>query len=208
MRQIAQIMGMPVSIDIPLAHSEAPFKAAFDLLRDIDQLYSPYKKHSDTSKIQRGELKPEFYSAELCDILAACVQFEGLTSGYFSTNYNGTFDPSGYVKGWAIGQVATLLQQNGFNTYLINIGGDIVAASDGNHTWRLGLQHPKDPTAGIGTVQAKNLALATSGTYARGGGIFLTRTLKNRLTILLVLLLLVRTLLPPTYLPPQSAPWV
>lgn len=168
MRRVAHRMGMPVSIDIPGAKNDKPFEAVFALLRDVDERFSPYKPASELCKIQAGQVAPADLSPEMRTVIENCSAYQKQTDGYFSPYFGGTFDPTGYVKGWAIAQAGALLERQGFGTYLINIAGDVLARSTDGHVWRIGLQHPQDAQHTMGAVRAANSAVATSGTSARG----------------------------------------
>ena len=170
MRKVAQIMGLPISIDIPRA-DDVPFAAAFALLRGIDQQFSPYKKRSELSQYQTGRLTKDELSSDMKAVMGACQDLQLLTNGYFSALFAGRFDPSGYVKGWAIRCAGELLESLGYGTYMINAGGDVLARADDTHVWRIGLQHPIEPRAIMGTIAASNIAVASSGNYARGNHI-------------------------------------
>jgi len=161
-------MGTGVTLDIPAARDPAIFDKVFKLLETIDGRFSPYKKNSEVSKYARGELSRWRLSRELRHIIKACKSSEAATNGAFSAWAGDNFDPSGYVKGWAIDKAAKLIEKNGYNTYCLSIGGDIKAASSGEKTWNIGVQHPGDKLKTAATILAKNLAIATSGNYERG----------------------------------------
>jgi thiamine biosynthesis lipoprotein len=105
-------------------------------------------------------------------VFKECLRYSDETNGYFSPYFVEKFDPTGYVKGWAIERAAQLLERLDIGTYCLNIAGDILLKSNSAHTWRIGLQHPVNKQAITGTIVAKNLAIATSGTYVRGDHIF------------------------------------
>lgn len=161
-------MGMPVSIDIPGASSPALFRAAFALMRDIDAQFSPYKPNSELARYQRGVLTGSELSVRMLDVMRACQRYRRDTKGFFSPYYAGHFDPTGYVKGWAIDEAARLLKRRGAHTFLVNVSGDVLACSSGKRIWRIALQHPTQPKAAMGSVAGANMAVATSGIYARG----------------------------------------
>lgn len=171
MRKVAHIMGMPVSIDIPDSHDESIIEKAFAFFRSVDERFSPFKKDSEVSRYIRGEVKDKDVSREFAHIQEACKTYEKETDGYFSATFAGHYNPTGYVKGWAIQQVGHMLESHGIATYMINAGGDILARSKGSHTWHIGLQHPRDKQAAMGTITAHNIAVATSGDYVRGNHI-------------------------------------
>lgn len=173
MRQVKQIMGLPISIDIPGRADKQLFSAAFDRLRQIDSDYSPYKIGSYVSRVRNGILKLDALPVEQQQVLHDCEAWKTRTNGYFDAFYDkGIYEPSGYVKGWAIQQIADLLQKEHVDTFCINAGGDILLRSAGEHIWRIALQHPLERNAIMGTVAAANQAIATSGTYARGNHIY------------------------------------
>jgi len=164
-------MGIPISIDAPDTTDMSLFEAIFARLREIDEVFSTYKPESEVSRYRRGELHDEQLSSEVRHIKQACKDFENRTAGYFSAYYDGSFDPTGYVKGWAIREAGKILEQRGVRTYLINAAGDILAASIGEKTWNITLQDPFNRQASLGTIGLKNGAIATSGTYERGNHI-------------------------------------
>jgi len=187
MRKVAHIMGMPISVDIPgEAPPAAAFRAVFAELRRIDRQFSPYKPDSELMRFRAGELKEAELSDEMQTVMHACEQWAACTNGYFSAYFKGEFDPTGYVKGWAIARAGELLAEQGINTFLINAAGDILARSAGGHKWRIGLEHPQGGRATIGTITTGNVAVATSGTHARGQHILDPHTQKPATELLSV----------------------
>lgn len=184
MRQVEQIMSMPISIDIIGVNKPAIFKAAFDQFRQIEQRFSRFLAGSEVSIYNQGG-KHQF-SDEFSFVQRACATWHKATDGYFSAYYNGTYDPLGYVKGWAIGEVAKSIEATGAGTYFINAGGDILARSDSDKTWQIGLQHPLNKHAIIAKLAAKNIAVATSGSYVRGQHIVNPKTKKPAHSLLSV----------------------
>jgi thiamine biosynthesis lipoprotein len=176
MRKVEQIMGLPISVDIPGCSDETVFYKVFEKLNKIDRQFSTYKKESDLSKYQRGEIKEEDLSTEFRQIMHACKEASKLTGGYFSAYFSDKFDPTGYVKGWAIARAAEIIESSGCQTYCIGAGGDILAGSNSGKIWNIGIQDPKNKKEIIGKISAKNLAAATSGNYERGNHIVNPKT--------------------------------
>ena len=168
MRLSHLVMGMGLSLDIPGCDDETVFIAVFERFAQIDKRFSTYKPDSEVSRYRRGEITENELSAETKRVLKACRAAEKLTDGYFTAWYDGLFDPSGYVKGWAIDQGGRLIQKAGFKTYCLGAGGDILASSSGAKTWNIGLQNPKNKKSLTNQVFFKNGAVATSGNYERG----------------------------------------
>lgn len=78
----------------------------------------------------------------------------------------------GIAKGDAAREIAVLLEAAGFRNYLINMGGDVVAAGGkGELPWRIGVRHPRPPRAeqplmGILNIE-RSETIFTSGDYER-----------------------------------------
>jgi thiamine biosynthesis lipoprotein len=176
MRKVELIMGMPITLDIPNCNDSYVFDVVFNRLRKIDEQFSPYKKDSELMRFKRGELKEKDLSSEFKKTIKACQEAEKLTSGYFSAYFSGEFDPTGYVKGWAIFEAGKVIEKYGHTTYCVNAGGDILARSDSEKVWNIGIQHPADKAKLIEKVSGKNIAVATSGNYERGTHIINPKT--------------------------------
>lgn len=168
MRRVEQIMGLPISIDVPAATTAIDLEPAFAELRLADARFSPYRPTSELSRFNRGEIDEVDVSPEFAEVQRACQTWREQTGGYFSAYYGASFDPSGYVKGWAVGRAGEALTQAGWTDFLINAGGDIMAASQSDQTWAIGLQHPLIKRNLMGSLNLRNGAVSTSGTYARG----------------------------------------
>lgn len=176
MRQVRQIMGMPISIDIPNCSQREVFEAVFTSFHRIDDRFSTYKPDSEVSKLAVGKLSEDKLSPELKLVIKECRQAEKWTGGYFSAWAAGAFDPSGYVKGWAIAGAGKLIENKGYETYCISAGGDILARSDSGKIWQIGIQDPGDKTNILNKLSISNSAVATSGSYERGAHIINPKT--------------------------------
>jgi thiamine biosynthesis lipoprotein len=159
MHRVEQIMGMPIVVEI--RDGDAPFDEVFAWFRRVDETFSTYKPDSEISRVARGE---PAISPEVRDILDRCERLRAQTNGYFDAYAGGRLDPSGVVKGWAVDRAADLLDAAGVREYVVNAGGDMRLRG----SWRVGIQHPRERQAIAAVVEATDLALATSGEYARG----------------------------------------
>jgi thiamine biosynthesis lipoprotein len=171
-------MGMAISVDIPGCGNEQVFKDVFKRLNDIDKRFSPYKKESELSRFQKKQLSQKELSKEFKQVIGACKEAEKQTGGYFSAYFSGRFDPTGYVKGWAIAQAEGVIESKGFKTYCIGAGGDILARSTSEKIWNIGIQDPEDNNKILKLLSIKNGAVATSGKYERGEHIINPKTKK------------------------------
>jgi thiamine biosynthesis lipoprotein len=157
--RVEQIMGMPIVVEV--RSGDAPFEEVFAWFRRVDDTFSTYKPESEISRVARGASP---VSPEVFEILERCEQLRIRTNGYFDAYAGGTLDPSGLVKGWAVDRAADLLDAAGVPEYVVNAGGDMRLRG----TWRVGIRHPLERGAVAAVVEATDLALATSGEYARG----------------------------------------
>jgi len=178
MRRVAQIMGMPITIDIPDCDNEAVFETVFDRLRQIDERLSTYKSGSEVSRFIRGEITKKDLSTELKKIIKACKKAEVDTDGYFSAWAGDKFDPLGYIKGWAIAKAGEVIERQGYKTYCIGAGGDILARSDSDKVWNIGIQDPTNRYKILNKLSISSSAVATSGNYERGAHIINPKTKK------------------------------
>ncbi len=174
MKQLQLLMGMPITVEIVDPDvTEADIENVFAYFRAVDATFSTYKEHSEISKINRGELCEEEYSADMKTILALSEQSRQETGGYFDIRHNGIIDPSGIVKGWAILQAAYLLKDAGFTNFYIDAGGDIqVSGKKGSNPWRIGIRNPFNRKEIVKTLAVTDKGIATSGTAVRGQHIY------------------------------------
>jgi len=162
MHRVEHIMGMPIVVQV--RDGGVP-DDVFDWFRWVDATFSTYKDDSEVSRIARGELAVDDAHPDVRWILDRCEQLRTETNGYFDMRAGGSLDPSGLVKGWSVDRAAELLDERGIYEYAIDAGGDMRVRGGG---WRVGIQHPTEPQAVAAVVEADDLAIATSGEYARG----------------------------------------
>jgi thiamine biosynthesis lipoprotein len=175
-RRVEHIMGMPIVADIRDDIGDAQLDRVFDWLRLVDKTFSTYRDDSEVSRLNRGELQLEDAHPDVREVLARCEELRLETNGYFDmrAGRNGGLDPSGLVKGWAVDRAAALLDEAGIRNYALSAGGDMVLRGGAlpDAAWRVGIQHPLDSTQIADVVEGSNLAVATSGEYARGRHVF------------------------------------
>jgi thiamine biosynthesis lipoprotein len=174
-RQTRVQMDMPVTVAIPNGTDE-DLAAVFDLFAAVDARFSTYKDSSEVSRLNRGEITKRDISPELREVLRLCAATHQETDGFFDIHLaDGTIDPSGLVKGWAIHRAADLLRSRGRVDFFIDAGGDIELSgrNDAGRGWRVGLRSPWNREEITAVVTLPNGGgVATSGEYVRGDHIY------------------------------------
>ncbi len=187
---VAQIMGMPISIHTILepqaiddAASHDAARRCFDDLRDVDRVFSPFDSRSEIRRIARGDLRVTDASPMVAEVRDLCDQAREATGGRFDAEWKGWFDPTGLVKGWAVDMVARrhlepLIADRHVAAVGINAGGDMQLCSrpDASWIWNVGISDPRTPGQVIATLPLSTGAIATSGTAERGPHIVDPRT--------------------------------
>ena len=175
MKQTRILMDMPVTLEVvdPVSGMEV-FDAVFDYFEYIDEKFSTFKEMSEISLINRHELTLEEASYDMQTIFSLAEEVKADTNGYFDIWYAGKYDPSGFVKGWAILNAADLVRKNGFQNFYVEAGGDFQV--DGKNSqgqdWRVGIRNPFNINEIVKVLSISNCGVATSGTYIRGQHIY------------------------------------
>ena len=176
MKQTRILMGMPITVEIADPHaSEEIFNEIFHYFTHIDEKFSTYKNTSEISAINNGAIALDDASEEMRLVFTMCEETKRETSGYFDIKTpNGTYDPSGLVKGWAIWNAAKLLEKNGFANFYIDAGGDIQPHGHNADStrWAVGIKNPFNQNENVKVVYVGEEGVATSGTYIRGNHIY------------------------------------
>ncbi|MCB1496775.1 MAG: FAD:protein FMN transferase [Bauldia sp.] len=175
MRETRLIMGMPVTIDVVDAPGTDCLDTAFAYFEATDRRFSTYRDVSEISAINQARLGEADYSDEMHEVLDLAERTRRETLGYFDIRRrDGTLDPSGIVKGWAIRNAARLVAAAGARDFFVDAGGDIQPSGRNaeGQEWRVGIRSPFDPAEIIKVVYPRGHGVATSGTYARGGHIY------------------------------------
>ena len=175
MKETRLIMGMPIEIEIVGESAETALEAAFAYLVAVDERFSTYKEGSEISRINRGELSREDASPLMREVFAIAEETKKKTNGYFDIRRpDGSIDPSGVVKGWAILNTAKLIRDAGYENYFVNAGGDI--AMNGENAkggeWSVGIRNPFNVNEIVKVVYPHGRGVATSGSYIRGAHIY------------------------------------
>jgi len=148
------------------------------LLQRADAVFSTWKAHSPMSQLRRGEITVAQAPPEVAAVLGACAEARSLSGGWFDPwAMPGGVDPTGYVKGWAAQRALEVLVMPGVAGALVNGAGDIASFGSlgANRPLRVGIVDPARRRR-LACVVALSGAVATSGTYERGGHLIDPRT--------------------------------
>jgi thiamine biosynthesis lipoprotein len=174
-RQWRVVMGMPVTIEIAGSGVDpAHFERLYSYFEHMEEVFSPYRATSETSRINSGLLRAEDSSEEMKTVLRLAEKTRVATKGYFDVNRDGVFNPVGMVKGWAVYQASEMLRQAGVWDFFIEAGGDIQLSglNDSGEQWAVGIRNPFAPDEIVKSLRLSDMGVATSGTYARGQHIY------------------------------------
>lgn len=178
-------MGMTVTIEVvdPKV-KDSDIASVFDYFVSVDKLFSTYKKESEISRLNAGQLTKKQLSPDVRQMLQLAEDTRQETNGYFNIQHNGIIDPSGIVKGWAIYNAANLLQGHGFRNYYVDAGGDIQVSgfNEKGALWSVGIRNPFHQDEIVKVVRLDNRGIATSGLYNRGEHIYNPHNLDAKIT--------------------------
>lgn len=166
---------MPITVDIGGSSSRMLVDMVFEYFERIHRRFSTYRADSEISAINRGDLAIRNGSSEMMEVLALAEQVKNQTDGFFDIRRpDGSLDPSGIVKGWAIRNAAGIVRQAGVGDFFIEAGGDIQCCgrNASGFDWSVGIRNPFKPDEIIKIVYPRGHGVATSGTYVRGQHIY------------------------------------
>ncbi len=78
-------------------------------------------------------------------------------------------DLGGIAKGYAVDRASKILLDRGIKNFMVNGGGDLYVSGlkQDSSKWVIGIEHPRDKSKVIATLELTNFALGTSGDYER-----------------------------------------
>jgi thiamine biosynthesis lipoprotein len=170
----ALLMGTMIAIEIadplPAERLVALADDFYGWMREVDERFSTYKPDSEVCRLDRGELRLADGSAHLREVLATCAELWRDTDGFFDVYATGKLDPSGYVKGWAAEVASARLAAAGSANHLVNAGGDVRVRGEARpgEAWPVPIRHPWRGDGAFLVLAARDVGIATSGTYERG----------------------------------------
>jgi thiamine biosynthesis lipoprotein len=187
-REVAHVMGMPISVALRGRHTDDDRAArawarVMRVLTAADRMFSTYRVDSLISRLNRGDLDLRECPAEVHEVVQLGERAREDSRGAFNIRRGDgggrlVLDPSGVVKGWAIERAARELDALPATDFCLSGGGDMVCRSKvaTMPAWRIGIEDPANPRRIIATVPIRNGAVATSGLTHRGPHIVDART--------------------------------
>ena len=176
MQETRIIMGMPIRLIVLDAQArQMDMDAVFAAFAAVDAQFSPFKEESELSRFNRGEIAEDDLTPPMREVFALSEKTRQETRGYFDiVRPDGTIDPCGMVKGWAIRNAAAMLEKMGFENFCVEAGGDIQCrgVNDQGGDWRVGIRNPFVEGEIVKILTPKGAGVATSGNYFRGDHIY------------------------------------
>jgi thiamine biosynthesis lipoprotein len=172
------VWGTVVTFDLRAAEFEADvddvLTEAIAYLHQVDAWFSTYRIDTPITMLRKGLLPLMQAPLVVREVLANCRFARQITRGAFDPwVVPGGVDPSGYVKGWAAGQVADSIVRAGIPNVAVNAGGDIACRGlqAPGELWSIGILDPRNTQQVVEVVRIGDGAVATSGLYERGSHI-------------------------------------
>lgn len=185
MRDERTVMGMPARVELIGATDQKSLDKIFELWSSIDMRFSAYKDSSEIARINRKEIDTAQYSPEMQEVFDLADKTKTETDGYFDiTRPDGHIDPSGLVKGWALQKGADLAQELGFDSYYLEIAGDIQTKGHDkdNLPWSIGIRNPFERAQVVKVLYPKGTGVATSGSAEQGHHIYNPHDFRSAIT--------------------------
>jgi len=176
MHQTRTIMGMPISLTVLDADvRRQDLEAVFAEFTAVDAQFSPFRADSEISRFNRSEITENMFTLRMREIIALCETTKQETGGYFDIRRpDGTIDPCGMVKGWAIKNAVRQLAEMGYANFCVSAGGDLQCRgfNEEGKDWTVGIQNPFSNAEIVKVLKPKDHGVATSGNYIRGDHIY------------------------------------
>ena len=172
-RTINQNAGIsPVEVDFPLFELIAfSIEAHFDTKGAVNIALGPvleiwhYHRHAEIPALPDMET---LYAANAYTNIHDII-LDRQNSTVFLPYRNMSLDVGGVAKGFALDIAANRAIHAGFQSFLINMGGDVITANPppGREFWGVAVEDPTGASDMIDVVSVSNMAVLVSGDYRR-----------------------------------------
>ena len=108
--------------------------------------------------------------AALAKVGLSKVQFDDNAHSVRFTVPGMSLDFGGIAKGYAADLAKSILDRHGIDTYMIDLGGNLLLSEkvpDGENAFKVSIRDPEDSNAVAKVLMLKGCAVATSGNYER-----------------------------------------
>jgi len=138
-------------------------------IKEYDAIFSIENNDSLLAKFQNGEEVGLITSKIFREVYEQTITAEQMTQHYFSSYFNGKYDPIGLLNGWMIDNIfnhylLSLLSSPGVDGISLRCGEDVRLASrpDIDFRWRIAIKDPKNLGILLATYFLQNGAVSTS----------------------------------------------
>ena len=178
MRETRIIMGMP--IDVAVADERRPPAASGGRVRGICRGRCPVQPFQARQRRLAVSIAARSHESEFTprmrEIAALCEKTRRETGGYFDIDRpDGTIDPCGMVKGWAIRNAAAAARARWATPTTASrraATSSATAVNDEGTDWTVGIRNPFMRDEIIKVLEPRGQGVATSGNYIRGAHIY------------------------------------
>lgn len=140
-----------------------------ETIKEYDDIFSLENSNSLLSRFQDGEETGLMISKTFREVYEQTIMAEQMTHHYFSSYFNGNYDPIGLLNGWMIDKIfnrylLSLLSDEGIDGVSLRCGEDVRLASRPNidFRWRIAIKDPKNLDILLATYYLQNGAVSTS----------------------------------------------
>ena len=122
-------------------------------LKNVEEKFSPFipnslvSRHTDIGEV----LQEDFFDLEYQEVYSRSILAKKETRGLFDPFFEGKYNPTGFVKGWAIENafikyLKPLIDHNVIEAGAINGAGDMQVGTntDSDFYWKIGIENPED----------------------------------------------------------------
>lgn len=179
--QTVEAMTMPFTLSLVVTEQKAGQALLQQLaqsvladLQAIEDKFSAFKDDSLVSRYRSGD-ETVMLDASFQEVYVRSLAAQEETSGAFNPFYDGAYNPTGLVKGWAIEHVFSkhlkpTLSLSYVEAVGLNGAGDMQLATWplSDFSWKVGIERADNPQQLVTRLQLKDGAVATSG-YSKKG---------------------------------------
>lgn len=176
-----EAMTLPYTISLVVSDTEQAEKIIVQLVQklkvrldQIEEKFSVFRKESLVSQFRAGNLSV-ILDREFQEVYTRTIAAQKESGGYFNPYFDGGFNPTGFVKGWAIGKLfkellLPLFKHPFIEGVCLNGGGDMQFDTrfGSSFVWDIGIENPYDLKQLLAHYRLTKGAVATSGFAKRG----------------------------------------